>query len=121
MRALLLVAMLVAAFPSVAKDASPNGIYRPTLATNARSYLRKLQLGKITAEEVVQYLGTPDKTFQMSGSDYLTYNISKQSQGTIEYTFQLKDGVVVNATYLNSGNFFGVTQRESALELQKTD
>ena len=49
----------------------------------------------------------------------MTINIApKTGNGIIEYTFEIKDGVVVNVTYLNSGNFFGVTQRESAKDLQ---
>ncbi|MEW9571537.1 hypothetical protein ABQJ54_07225 [Rhodanobacter sp. Si-c] len=102
-----------------AGDASPNGVYRPTLATNARSYLKKFPLNRVSPDEIVQYVGTPDKTASIAGSDYLTYNIEpKKGNGIIEYTFIVKGGVVVNVTYLNSGNFFGVTQRESAVQLQ---
>lgn len=102
-----------------ASDTSPNGVYRPTLATSARSYLKKFPLNRVTPDEIVQYVGTPDKTANIAGSDYLTYNIEpKKGNGVIEYTFIIKGGVVVNVTYLNSGNFFGVTQRESAIQLQ---
>lgn len=102
-----------------AGDTSPNGVYRPTLSTSARSYLKKFPLNRVSPDEIVQYVGTPDKTANVAGSDYLTYNIEpKSGSGVIEYTFIVKDGVVVNVTYLNSGNFFGVTQRESAIQLQ---
>lgn len=102
-----------------AGDTSPNGVYRPTLATNARSYLKKFPLNRVTPDEIVQYVGTPDKTTSIAGSDYLTYNIEpKDGNGVIEYTFIVKNGIVVNVTYINSGNFFGVTQRESAVQLQ---
>lgn len=100
-------------------DRSPNGAYRPTLSTSARSYLKKFPLNKVAVEEIVEYVGTPDKSVSIAGSDYLTYDIEpKSGSGVIEYTYIVKDGVVVNVTYLNSGNFFGVTQRESALKLQ---
>ncbi|KRE84834.1 hypothetical protein ASG75_13210 [Rhodanobacter sp. Soil772] len=73
----------------------------------------------MAVDEIVQYVGTPDKSLSVAGSDYLTYNIEpKSGSGVIEYTYIVKDGVVVNVTYLNSGNFFGVTQRESAIKLQ---
>lgn len=102
-----------------AADMSPNGVYRPTLATSARSYLKKFPLNKVAVDEVIQYVGTPDKSLSVAGSDYLTFDIEpKKGNGVIEYTYIVKDGVVVNVTYLNSGNFFGVTQRESALKLQ---
>lgn len=102
-----------------AGNTSPNRVYRPTLATSARSYLKKFPLNRVTPDEIVQYVGTPDKTANVAGSDYLTYNIEpKKGNGVIEYTFIVKGGVVVNVTYLNSGNFFGVTQRESAVQLQ---
>jgi hypothetical protein len=101
------------------RNTSPNGVYRPTLATSARSYLKKFPLNRVTPDEIVQYVGTPDKTMNIASSDYLTYNIEpKNGNGVIEYTFIVKGGVVVNVTYLNSGNFFGVTQRESAIQLQ---
>lgn len=100
-------------------DKSPNGVYRPTLGTHATSYLKKFPLNKVAVDEVVQYVGTPDKSLSVAGSDYLTYNIEpKSGSGVIEYTYIVKDGVVVNVTYLNSGNFFGVTQRETAIKLQ---
>ncbi len=103
----------------LAGDASPNGIYRPALSTWPKTYLKNFPLNRITADEVIQYVGTPDKTFSLGGSDFMTINIEpKNGNGVIEYTFEMKNGVVVNVTYLNSGNFFGVTQRESAKELQ---
>ncbi len=99
---------------------SENGVFRPTLSTNAKKYLREFPLNRIAADEILQYIGTPDKTMSLGGSDFVTYDISSKqhANGVIEYTFEIKDGVVVNVTYLNSGNFFGVTQRESARELQ---
>ncbi len=118
---LLLVIMLLMTMPVFAGRKSENGVFRPTLSTLPKSYLKKFPLNKITADEVIQYVGTPDKTFARDGVEYLTVNISPKSDGVIEYTFQIKDGVVINVTYLNSGNFFGVTQRESAIELQKAN
>jgi hypothetical protein len=119
-RFVLFLALVLISVGSVnGADKSPNGIYRPTLSTSARSYLKKFPLNKVAVDEIVQYVGTPDKSMNIAGSDYLTYNIEpKNGSGVIEYTFIIKDGVVVNVTYLNSGNFFGVTQRESAINLQ---
>jgi len=116
---LLLALIFISAGSVSAADKSPNGVYRPTLATSAKSYLKKFPLNKVAVDEIVQYVGTPDKSMNIAGSDYLTYNIEpKSGSGVIEYTYIIKDGVVVNVTYLNSGNFFGVTQRESAIKLQ---
>jgi len=112
---------LVFAFPlaGLASDKSPSGVSRPGLSTNPRGYLRNFPLGKVPADEVIQYVGTPDKSYTLAGRDYIAYDIEpKQGNGKIEYTYIVKDGVVVDVTYLNSGNFFGVTQRESASELQ---
>ncbi len=112
---------LLSAGSLIAKDKSANGVYRPTLSTSAKKYLREFQLGKATQDEVIQYVGMPDKSNTIGGSEFLTYSIApKTSSGVIEYTYELKEGVVVNVTYLNSGNFFGVTQRESATELQQS-
>lgn len=115
---LLFLASMLAAVGASARDKSANGVYRPTLSTNPKKYLREFQLGKAAIDEVVQYVGTPDKTFSLGSSDFVTYNIDPDDNGVIEYTFEIRDGVVVNVTYLNSGNFFGVTQRESAKALQ---
>lgn len=115
-------AVVLAVLPiiAIAADKSPNGVYRPSLSTNARSYLRDFPLNKVPADEIVQYVGAPDKSYSLSGKDYITYDIEpKGGKGIIEYTFAVKDGLVVEVTYLNSGNFFGVTQRESAIALQK--
>ena len=119
--ALLLILSILVTGDLLAKDKSANGVYRPTLMTNPKKYLREFQLNKATQEEVIQYMGTPDKTYALSGSDFLTYSIAtKTGSGIVEYTFEIKEGVVVNVTYLNSGNFFNVTQRESAKQLQQT-
>lgn len=116
---LLLALIFIGAGSASAADKSPNGVYRPTLATSAKSYLKKFPLNKVAVDEIVQYVGTPDKSMNIADSDYLTYNIEpKSGSGVIEYTYIVKDGIVVNVTYLNSGNFFGVTQRESAIKLQ---
>jgi len=115
-------AVVLAVLPiiAIAADKSPNGVYRPSLSTNARSYLRDFPLNKVPADEIVQYVGAPDKSYSLSGKDYITYDIEpKGGKGIIEYTFVVKDGLVVEVTYLNSGNFFGVTQRESAIALRK--
>jgi hypothetical protein len=119
-KAVLLFALIFVGIGSAsAADKSPNGVYRPTLATRAKSYLKKFPLNKVAVDEIVQYVGTPDKSMNIAGQDYLTYNIEpKSGSGVIEYTYIVKDGVEVNVTYLNTGNFFGVTQRESAVKLQ---
>lgn len=116
---ILAVLLLAVSAAVIAGDKSEHGVYRPTLMTNPRAYLKKFALDEATTSEVIQYLGTPDKTMSLSGSDFLTYSIApKTATGIIEYTFEIKEGKVVNVTYLNSGNFFGVTQRESAKALQ---
>ena len=119
---ILLVFLSVAAFNVLAKDKSEHGVFRPTTSNNPKKYLREFQLGKATQDEIIQYVGTPDKSFSAGGSDFLTYNVApkQHASGVIEYTYEIKDSVVVNVTYLNSGNFFGVTQRESAKTLQGT-
>lgn len=118
-RLFLFLVVLLCASNATASDKGPNGVYRPTLSTSARSYLKNFALNKVLVDEVVEYVGTPDKSLNIAGSDYLTFNIEpKSGSGIIEYTYIVKDGVVVNVTYLNSGNFFGVTQRESAIKLQ---
>lgn len=92
---------------------------RPTLSNNPRSYLKKIPLdGSISVDDVIASIGTPDKTFERGEQEYLTFNISPKSEGVIEYTYVLQDGKLVDVTYVNSGNFFGVTQRESAKALQ---
>jgi hypothetical protein len=92
---------------------------RPTLSNNPRTYLKNIPLdGSISVDDVLSSIGTPDKTFERAGQEYLTYNISPKANGVIEYTYVIKDGKLIEATYVNSGNFFGVTQRESAKALQ---
>lgn len=112
------ILLLVVSTSASAKDKSEHGVYRPTLSTSPKSYLKNFALKVATTNEVIEYVGAPDKTLSVGDSDFLTYNIDPDDTGVIEYTFEIKEGVVVNVTYLNSGNFFGVTQRESAEKLQ---
>jgi len=98
---------------------SSSGVYRPTLATPPKSYLTNFPLNRATETEVLQFVGNPDKVNDSAGTKYLTIRIqTPQATGIIEYTYQIQKGVVTDVTYLNSGNFFGVTQRESAKALQ---
>ena len=98
---------------------SENGIYRPSLSTYPRPYLKSFPLDKISEAELIEYVGMPDKTYSSGSAKYFTIDIgSKNSNGKIEYTYIISSGVVHNVTYVNAGNFFGVTQNESARLLQ---
>jgi hypothetical protein len=60
-------------------------------------------------------VGNPDKFIESGNSKFATIDIAPHgSYGIIEYTNQIEGGKVTEVTYLNSGNFFGVIQRDSA-------
>ena len=93
-------------------------IERPGLSDNPRTYLKEFPLDVVEQDELIEAVGAPDKSSSVGDTTYVTYNISKTDTGTIEYTFIIKGGKVVNVKYLNAGNFFGLEQKEDARKLQ---
>jgi len=116
----IFLSSLALLLPACTTSQSSTGIYRPTLATQPKTYLANFPLNKATEQEVIQAVGTPDKSYSDGETTYATIDIAPKqaSHGVIEYTYEITNGVVTNVRYLNSGNFFGVTQRESATLLQ---
>lgn len=99
---------------------SPNGVSRPSISTNPRSYLRSFPLGKISEDEIMNYVGAPTRTAESGGKRYLTYDVAtSHNSGVLEYTYVVQGGVVQDVTYTNAGNFFGAIQKESARSLQQ--
>jgi len=99
---------------------SSNGVSRPSISTNPRSYLRSFPLSKISEDEIIQYVGAPTRTLEAGGKRYLTYDVAtSHNPGVLEYTYIVQNGLVQDVTYTNAGNFFGAIQKESAQSLQR--
>lgn len=111
----LIILALSTVIVGCANPTGPSGVYRPTLSTIPKSYVSSFPVNRATEQEVIQYVGNPDKMTESNGTKYATINIAPAgSNGVIEYTYEIQKGVVTKVTYLNSGNFFGVTQREAS-------
>jgi len=112
--------LIAAAALLVSSIALAADIDRPGLSDNPRSYLKEFPLGTVSVEDVIEKIGTPDKSVTVADTTYLTYDIQGNNNhgGRIEYTYIVKDGVVTNVKYLNAGNFFGMEQKEDAKQLQ---
>ncbi len=111
----LLILALCSIVIGCANSTGPSGVFRPTLSTIPKSYVSSFPVNRATEQEVIQYVGNPDKMTESNGTKYATINIAPAgSNGVIEYTYEIKKGIVTKVTYLNSGNFFGVTQRETS-------
>lgn len=115
MKLSLILFAICSILPGCVNPSSPSGVYRPTLSTIPKSYVATFPVNRATEQEVIQYVGNPDKTTESNGTKYATINIAPAgSNGVIEYTYEIQRGIVTKVTYLNSGNFFGVTQRETS-------
>lgn len=119
MKTLFIALSTTLLIPSCAPQ-SANGVSRPSISTNPRSYLRSFPLRVTTENEVLSYVGAPTRTHEGGGNRYLTYDIAtSHSPGVLEYTYVVQRGHVEDVTYTNAGNFFGAIQKESAQNLQK--
>jgi hypothetical protein len=110
----------ISLFVSACAPQSPNGVSRPSISSNPRTYLRSFPLGKISEDELLQYVGAPTRSHESGSKRFLTYDVAtKHNPGVLEYTYVVQGGVVQDVTYTNAGNFFGAVQKESASSLQR--
>lgn len=69
---------------------SQNGVYRPDIYTKPWAYVKSFPINKATKQDILSYVGIPDKTYSENGIEYLSYKLTER----IEYTYFIKEGIV---------------------------
>ena len=105
MKKIFAIAVAVLLLMSCAGAKSPSGVYRPSTMTQRNSYVKNFPCGTATKQEVLTYVGTPGSSYKDDDVEYLTYTVKDDQYGKIQYTYFIKDGVVVDLRCTNHWTF----------------
>jgi len=86
---------------------SVNGVYRPSAGTFRHTYIKEFPVNKATKQEVLDFVGTPDKTHIYDGIEYLTFITENDPTWHVEYSYLVKDGIVVDVKVISQTPIFG--------------
>ena len=84
------------------------GGLRPSSFTYPSGYLKSFPLGTVTAEEMLQKVGPPDNTIEVSGKKAFVYQIGS---GRRTYTYVFDGGTVSDVIYNENGILNGSTAK----------
>lgn len=76
--------------------------------TNPKTYLKKFPLNETTQTQIYEALGAPESTLKMGGLDVWIYKYG-EGYGLRKYSFEIKDGIVVEVRYNDQGPYNGKT------------
>lgn len=107
-RLLLILCLLTVAVMSACATAprSATGVYRPSIGTARHIYIAEFPVNKATKQEVVSFIGVPDKSYTSDGIEYLTYTIQDEPTWKLDYTYYIKDGMVVDVKVVSQTPLF---------------
>jgi len=89
---------------------------KPTILTNPLKYLKSVPLGQLTMDEAMAVLGLPDKTSEVGGKTYLSFELG-EGYGKREFVYEFSDGKLTDVRYHDSGPYNG--SAASALQSDK--
>ncbi|RJQ20033.1 MAG: hypothetical protein C4560_05535 [Nitrospiraceae bacterium] len=89
----------------------PGIMERPTLFTIPTNYIYNFPLEKtITKQELIDLMGVPDKSLDMDGMTYLTYEMG-EGHGARQWIYIIKDNIIWDVRYHDQGPFNGISAR----------
>jgi hypothetical protein len=98
---------------------SVHGVYRPQLITDRSQYVRDFPVNKATKQEVLDFVGAPDKTYKDGDLEYLTYSVVPQgtslwpgASSKFEYTYVIRNNIVVDVIFINDAGIFGIERHQ---------
>lgn len=103
----LVVLLSITGCASVSKE----GISKPTIYTSPTSYLENFPLGSITEENLINHLGLPDKSTQLNGKSYYSYEVGS-GYGERQYIYEVSGGIVTNVRYNDQGMYNGSSAKK---------
>lgn len=102
MKYLTILILLLSFIACATAPRSTSGVYRPSLGTMRNSYIAQFPVNKATKQEILDFVGAPDKVYTSNDIEYLTYIISDDAYGKIEYTYFIKDNLVIDVKMINN-------------------
>lgn len=92
MKYLAITILLLSFIACASAPRSASGVYRPDIYTQPGSYAASFPVNKASKQEVISFVGVPDKTYKDGDIEYLSYRLHER----IEYTYYIKDGIVID-------------------------
>jgi hypothetical protein len=96
---------------------SVHGVYRPQFTTDRSLYVRDFPVNKATKQEVIDFVGAPDKTYKDGDLEYLTYSVVPQgviTRSKFEYTYVIRNNIVVDVIFINDAGIFGIERHQNS-------
>ncbi len=62
---------------SACASTSEDGLSKPSIMTSPPSYLASVELGKKSVDDVIEVMGVPDKSKDIAGKSYLSYELGE--------------------------------------------
>ena len=91
---------------------------KPTIFTNPIKYLKKVPLNKLSADEVIGILGMPDKSNELFGKTYLSYELG-EGYGKREFVYEISEGKLTDVRYHDQGPYNG--KKASEIQQEKKE
>ena len=107
----ILIAITMYFLVSGCATPTKDGYSKPTIMTNPLSYLDRFPLGKVTKESLINNLGIPDKTSDLEGKTYYSYELG-EGYGKRQYVYELTDGIVTDVRYHDQGPYNGSSAKQ---------
>lgn len=112
-RILLVIVSLVIACTTPLIVTADEQLKKTTIFTNPIKYLKKIPLNSFSMEEVISVLGMPDKSNELMGKTYLSYELG-EGYGKREFVYEITNGKLTDVRYHDQGPYNG----SKASELQ---
>lgn len=103
----IMLAILISGCATPTKD----GYSKPTIMTNPLSYLGSFPLGNVSKDSLISNLGIPDKTSELDGKTYYSYELGN-GYGKRQYVYELTNGVVTDVRYHDQGPYNGSSAKQ---------
>lgn len=104
---LTLITLIMLSLLACTTIISPQGVYRPSLLTTRHTYVKEFPINRATKQEVIDFVGVPDRTYKNDDIEQLVYVIQSSASEKIEYTYYIKDNIVIDVKVLNQTVLFG--------------
>lgn len=106
MKRLTFLLLAIAIIGCASAPRSVTGVYRPSeFAGLAYTYIAEFPVNKATKQEVLGFVGPPDKSYTSDGIEYLTYIIVENPNHKLQYIYYIKNDIVFDIKTINQNPF----------------
>lgn len=105
--ALAIVFAIVGCTTPINKD----GYSKPTVLTQAPSYLKEFPLGTVSKKSLIENIGIPTRTNELEGKVYYSYELG-EGYGLRQFVYEITNGMVTDVRYHDQGPYNGMSAKK---------